>query len=70
MADIITRPLSMIFQWSWEFGEVSVTWTLADVGPIFKKGGKNDPENHRTVSLISVRGEIMNKIILELLKNT
>lgn len=63
MADVIPRPLSRIFQWSWESEEVPVNWALASVGPIFKKGRKNDPENYKTVSLTSVPGEIMDKII-------
>lgn len=64
VAGVIARPLSRIFQWSWESGEVSVNWTLASVGPIFKKARKDDPENYRTVSLTSVPGKIIDKIIL------
>ncbi|GAB0179373.1 hypothetical protein GRJ2_000402600 [Grus japonensis] len=43
LADVIVRPLSIIFQWSWESGEVPVDWKLANVVPIFKKGKKEDP---------------------------
>ncbi|GAB0205816.1 hypothetical protein GRJ2_003047200 [Grus japonensis] len=32
LADVIARPLSIIFQWSWESGEVPVDWKLAVVG--------------------------------------
>jgi len=38
LADIIAGPLSIIFQWSWESGEVPVHWKLANVVPIFRKG--------------------------------
>lgn len=38
--DIITRPNVVIFQWSWETREVPVSWKLAKVIPIFKKGRK------------------------------
>ncbi|GAB0180024.1 hypothetical protein GRJ2_000467700 [Grus japonensis] len=31
LADVIVRPLSIIFQWSWESGEVPVDWKLANV---------------------------------------
>ncbi|GAB0195585.1 hypothetical protein GRJ2_002023800 [Grus japonensis] len=40
LADVIVRPLSIIFQQSWESGEVPVDWKLANVVPIFKKGKK------------------------------
>ena len=64
LADVIVGPLSIIFQWSWESGEVPVDWKLANVVPIFKKGKKEDPGNYRPVSLTSVPAKIMEKVIL------
>ncbi|GAB0179975.1 mitochondrial enolase superfamily member 1 [Grus japonensis] len=58
-------PLSIIFQWSWESGEVPVNWKLANVVPIFKKGMKEEPGNYKPVSLTVVSGKIMEKVILE-----
>jgi len=63
LADVIAGPLSIIFQWSWESGEVPVNWKLTNVVPVFKKGKKEDPDNYR-VSLNSVHGNIMEKFIL------
>ncbi|KAJ7414628.1 hypothetical protein BTVI_40646 [Pitangus sulphuratus] len=36
--DVIAKHLSMIFEWSWEPGEVPADWKLANIVPIFKKG--------------------------------
>lgn len=64
LADIIVSPLTVIYQQSWEAGEVSVNWKLANVIPVFKKGKNDHPGNYMPVSLTSVPGEIMEKIIL------
>ncbi|KAJ7413508.1 rna-directed dna polymerase from mobile element jockey-like [Willisornis vidua] len=57
------RGLSVIFEWSWEFGEVSVDWKMANIVPGFKKGKKDDLGNYRSVSVTSMTGKIMEKII-------
>ncbi|KAK4806934.1 hypothetical protein QYF61_027301 [Mycteria americana] len=64
LAEVLTKPLSIIYQQSWLTGEVPVDWRLANVTPIFKKGRKEDPGNYRPVSLTSVPGKLMEQIIL------
>ncbi|RMB98936.1 hypothetical protein DUI87_24481 [Hirundo rustica rustica] len=54
LADELVKPLSIIYQQSWLTGEAPDDWKLANVTPIHKKGGKEDPGNYRPVSLTSV----------------
>ncbi|KAK4807143.1 hypothetical protein QYF61_018484 [Mycteria americana] len=64
LAEVLTKPLSIIYQQSWLTGEVPADWRLANVMPIFKKGRKEDPGNYRPVSLTSVPRKLMEQIIL------
>ncbi|KAK4820376.1 hypothetical protein QYF61_025452 [Mycteria americana] len=64
LAEVLTKPLSIIYQQSWLTGEVPADWRLANVTPIYKKGRKEDPGNYRPVSLTSVPGKLMEQIIL------
>ncbi|GAB0199281.1 mitochondrial enolase superfamily member 1 [Grus japonensis] len=64
LAEVLTEPLSIIYQQSWLTEEVPVDWRLANVMPIHKKGRKEDPGNYRPVSLTSVPGKVMEQIIL------
>ncbi|KAK4819966.1 hypothetical protein QYF61_016120 [Mycteria americana] len=61
LAEVLTKPLSIIYQQSWLTGEVPVDW---DVTSIFKKRRKEDPGNYRPASLTSVLGKLMEEIIL------
>ncbi|KAK4822673.1 hypothetical protein QYF61_019040 [Mycteria americana] len=64
LAEVLTKPLSIIYQQSWLTGEVPADWRLANVMPIYKKGQKEDPGSYRPVSLTSVPGKLMEQIIL------
>jgi hypothetical protein len=64
-ADILCRPLSMLFGQSFDSGVLPSDWRTTIICPIFKKGDKFDPGNYRPVSLTSLVVKIMESIIYD-----
>lgn len=62
-ADILAAPLTCIFQYSLETGELPADWLTANISSVFKKGDRNRAENYRPVSLTSVACKLMEHII-------
>lgn len=54
-----------IFKASVEQKKSVLDWKLQNITPLFKKGSKDKPGNHRPVSLTSVPGKMLESIIAE-----
>jgi len=65
LADAVPRLLSIIFQKWWRSGDMPEDWKKANVTPVYKKGLKEDPGNHKPISLTSVSEKVMELIVLE-----
>ena len=63
LADVISIPLSIIFQKSISTGIVPEQWKEANVTPIFKKGSKSEPGNYRPISLTCIACKVMESLI-------
>ncbi|CAM4388385.1 unnamed protein product [Lepidochelys kempii] len=59
----IVKLLTMVCNLSFKSATVPNDWKIANVTPICKKGSGGDPGNYRPVSLTSVLGKLVEKIV-------
>ncbi|KAF2352229.1 Reverse transcriptase domain [Trinorchestia longiramus] len=62
-AEVISEPLTNIFNRSLETGIVPDDWKHANVTPIFKKGNKQIPNYYRPISLTSVISKTIERLL-------
>ena len=61
--DALLIPLKCIFEKSHAEHKIPEIWKSAHVSAIFKAGSKSKPENYRPISLTSVSGNLLERII-------
>ena len=59
----LAYPLSLMFNLSYNTGNVPMEWKLANVVPIHKKGSKENVENYRPISLTSLVMKTFERIV-------
>jgi hypothetical protein len=64
LANVIDKPLFIIFKKSFDTGIVPENWKVAIITALFKKRDKNLASNYRPVSLTSILCKLLEKLIL------
>ena len=65
MIDMLHKIFSKVFSSS----AMPMDWSKMIVSPIHRKSDKSNPENYRAIALLSVPGNVFNKILLERIKD-
>ena len=63
LVSALPEPLMLLFNSFMSVGDIPSSWRKAIITPIYKKGPSSDPANYRPVSLTSVFGKIMERVI-------
>ena len=68
-ADVLSKPLTVLFNKSLTSGIVPKDWKMAHICPIHKKDEKHMASNYRPVSLTSVVSKVMERVVKERIMN-
>ena len=66
---VISKPLEVLFNASFETGIVPDSFKLANVVPVYKKGSQTSLSNYRPISLLSVFDKLLEKLMCNRLVN-
>ena len=69
LAEILAKLQTIIFNTSIQTGIVPDLWKIGNIIALYKKEDKSDPGNYRPVSLTSVVGKLMEKIVRKVIVN-
>ena len=64
-AEVLCVPLTLIINVSIVSGQFPTAWKESKCVPLFKKGDRRQKENYRPVSLLSVSGMVLEKIVAD-----
>ena len=64
-ADLISSPICNIFNQSISQGVFPDDWKSARVAPLFKQGDRDDVNNNRPISVISVVAKVFERILYD-----
>jgi hypothetical protein len=59
----LAPSLAKLFETSMKLGTIPTQWKFANVVPIFKSGNRNIISNYRPISLTSVVGKVMERVV-------
>ena len=68
-APVIYKQLTELFNLSLKSGEYPDDWKLVKVSPVFKASERNDPDNHRAISILSTISRVFEKLVHEQIYN-
>ena len=61
----LVKPLTKLYNLSLSSGQVPMLWKKANVVPLHKKDSKHNRSNYRPVSLLSILGKILERIVFK-----
>ena len=64
-ANDLAPSLCMLFNKSLRLGKLPSDWKLANITPVFKKGGKSLISNYRQISLLSIVSKLCERCVLK-----
>ena len=63
LAEVVAKPLKIIFRKSLETGQVPDYWKEANITAVHKKGPREDAKNYRPISLTCICSKVMETLI-------